>query len=218
MGRHTAISKLRGSRSFRRRPGQKSPRSITLIVCEGETEQEYFEAARVHYELATTEVVIAEDTIGAAPISVVQSAEVKCAQPGGYDKVFCVFDRDGHESFDRARERIRTLAGRKRNALPIQEAISIPCFELWILLHFERTDAPFERCTDVIRKIRDSHVPAYAKADAAVARQLMVRLDTAIGNSKWLEDRAVNNNYNPYSSVFRVLQHLAVAANQEEDS
>jgi hypothetical protein len=28
-----------------------APHSITLIICEGETEQEYFEAARIHYHL-----------------------------------------------------------------------------------------------------------------------------------------------------------------------
>jgi hypothetical protein len=53
MVRRMPISKLRDSGSFRRTAGQKPPRSITLIVCEGETEQEYFEAARIKYGLTT---------------------------------------------------------------------------------------------------------------------------------------------------------------------
>ena len=69
------ISKLRGSKTFRRRPGQKPPRSITLIVCEGETEQEYFEVARIHYGLTNAEVIVAENAVGSAPISVVECAE-----------------------------------------------------------------------------------------------------------------------------------------------
>lgn len=56
------ISKLRGRESFRRRPGRKLPRSITLIVCEGETEQEYFDVVRIHYGLTNAEVVIADNT------------------------------------------------------------------------------------------------------------------------------------------------------------
>ena len=122
MVRRMPISKLRDSGSFRRTAGQKPPRSITLIVCEGETEQEYFEAARIKYGLTTAEIVLAENTKGAAPISVVACAEAKCAERGGYDRIFCVFDRNGHESFDRARTRIATLAGRKNKPLPVLEA------------------------------------------------------------------------------------------------
>jgi hypothetical protein len=140
MARRMPISKLRDRGSFRRTAGQKPPRSITLIVCEGETEQEYFEAARLKYGLTTAEIVLAENTKGAAPISVVACAEEKCAERGGYDQIYCVFDRDGHESFDRARARIATLAGRKNKPLPVRDAISIPCFEFWVLLHHERTD------------------------------------------------------------------------------
>ncbi|RCN58768.1 RloB domain-containing protein [Acidiferrobacter thiooxydans] len=108
-------------RSFRRRPGHKAPRSITLIVCEGETEQEYFKALRMHYGLTTAEIVIAEDTKGSTPISVVNYAEEKAREPGGYDRIYCVFDRDHHESFERAREKIRDLASRQKRPLPIKQ-------------------------------------------------------------------------------------------------
>ncbi|MBI4493238.1 MAG: RloB domain-containing protein [Chloroflexi bacterium] len=103
MARRTPISKLRGSESFRRTPGRKRPRSITLIVCEGETEQAYFEAARIHYGLTTAEVILAENTKGPAPISVVKCAEEKCGERGGYDRVFCIFDRDGSAARNRGR-------------------------------------------------------------------------------------------------------------------
>ena len=211
------ISKLRGTKELQRKPGQKPPRSITLIVCEGETEQEYFKAVRIHYRLTRAEVVVAENTKGSAPISVVEYAEKKCAQPGGYDRVYCVFDRDEHESFERARDRIRGLTGRKRKPLPIEEAISIPCFEFWVLLHYERTDAPFHRCDDVKDRVRQ-HIPNYEKADAPTARQLMARLDTAIASAVSLEARATGNNYNPYTSVHRVIQHLAAVARSGTDT
>lgn len=205
------ISKLRGRESFRRRPGRKPPRSITLIVCEGETEQEYFGAARVRYGLTTAEIVLADNTKGPAPISVVECAEEKGGERGGYDKIYCVFDRDGHESFDRAREKIRGLAGRKKKPLPIEEAVSIPCFEVWVLLHFERRDAPFERCADAIDRVR-SHMPGYEKANSAIAKQLVASVEAAIENADWLEARAANNDYNPYTSVHRVLRHFASVA------
>ncbi|MCG3135900.1 MAG: hypothetical protein HMLKMBBP_03676 [Planctomycetes bacterium] len=214
MVRRTPLSKLRGSGSFRRTAGQKPPRSISLIVCEGETEQEYFEAARIKYGLTTAEIILADNTIGPAPISVVECAEGKCAERGGYDKVFCVFDRDGHESFERARKKIKTLADRKKKPLAIREAISIPCFEFWVLLHHERTDAPFTKCADVIDRVRN-HMPGYEKADAAIAKQLMARVEDALGNADWIEGRAENNGYNPYTSVHHVLRHFAQVSNQK---
>ncbi len=214
MARRIPISNLRGSGSFRRRAGHKPPRSITLIVCEGETEQEYFEATRIRYGLTTAEIIVAENTKGSAPISVVECAEEKCGEQGGYDRIYCVFDRDGHESFDRARVRIKALSGRKKKPLPIQEAISIPCFELWVLLHFERTDAPFNRCSDVTQRIREHYMPGYEKADAVIAKQLMTKLNNAIGNAGWLEERAVNNDYNPYTSVHQILRHFETVSGQ----
>lgn len=207
------ISPLREQRSLLRRGRQKPPRFITLIVCEGETEQIYFEAARIKYGLTTAEIILADNTVGPAPISVVQCAEGKCAERGGYDQVFCVFDRDGHESFDRARKRIKTLADRKKNPLPIKEAISVPCFEFWVLLHFERTDAPFEKCAAVIQRIRDQHHLAdYEKANAAVPGKLMAKVEDALGNAAWVEGCAENNAYNPYTSVHHVLKHFAAVA------
>ena len=158
---------------------------------------------------------MAENTVGSAPISVVQCAEKKCAERGGYEKVYCVMDRDGHESFDQARATIKALAGRTRKPLPIEEAVSIPCFEVWVLLHFERADPPFNRCIDVIQRIRDNHMPGYEKANRAVIKQLMQKIDEAISNAQWLETRAANNNHNPFTSIHKVVQHFIDVAGKD---
>ncbi|MBI3774435.1 MAG: RloB domain-containing protein [Gammaproteobacteria bacterium] len=184
-------------------------------MCEGETESEYFAAARVRYGLTTAEVVLAENTEGSAPTSVVKCAEKRSAEPGSYDKIFCVFDRDGHQSYVQAREKIKALAGRRNKPLPIAEAISVPCFEAWVLLHFERTDAAFGSCDDVTRRIRERHMTNYQKADAETAGRLMNNVDAAIANADWLEQRAAHNNYNPYTSVHHVLRHFESVAAQE---
>lgn len=202
------ISTIRGRSQFRRRPGQREPRSITLIVCEGETEEAYFEAARVHFNLTTAEVVVADNTKGVAPISVVLCAEERAAEQGGYDAIYCVFDRDGHESFERARAKIKGLAGRSRNPLNIREAISVPCFELWVLLHFERTDRPFQNCAAVVARIRSQHLEGYQKADGDVAKLLMARVETALANARWLAGRAAIEDGNPSTSVHALVQQL----------
>ena len=202
------ISAVRPRSALQRRPGQRAPRSITLIVCEGETEQAYFEAARTHFDLTTAEVVIADNTRGSAPISVVSCAEERAREQGGYDMIFCVFDRDGHESYGRAREKIRGLAARARHRLNIQEAISVPCFEFWVLLHFERTDRPFTNCDEVVTRIRREHLDGYQKADDNIAKDLMSRVDSALANARWLAQRTAIEHENPSTSVHSILEHL----------
>jgi hypothetical protein len=177
-------------------------------VCEGKTEEAYFEAARVHFNLTTAEVVVADNTKGAAPISVVECAEERAAEQGGYDTIFCVFDRDGHESFDRARSKIEGFASRSRNRLNIHEAISVPCFELWVLLHFERTDRTFQNCAALVVRIRNLHLEDYQKADDEVAKQLLARVETALANARWLAGRTEIVDGNPSTSVDVLIHHL----------
>ncbi len=188
------------------------PRSNTLIVCEGETERLYFRAARDHFRLTTAEIRVADDSGGSAPISVVEAAEEIVGKQGPYDRVFCVFDRNGHESFDRARDRIKHLAGRARSALPIAEAISVPCFEFWVLLHFERSERAFGRCAEVVQYIRARHEAEYEKADDAICRNLMAQLDQAVANAAWVASRAQETNFNPFTSAHAVVEHMRLVA------
>jgi hypothetical protein len=201
------ISPLRRGQSFRRRPGDRQPRSVTLIACEGETERRYFQSVRAHFKLTNAEVVVADSATESAPISVVKYAESRAREQGGYDRIFCVFDRNGHESFDRARMRIRQIAKRSRNSLPIYEAVSVPCYEIWILLHFEKTDAPFLNCDQVVSRVHQ-YIPGYSKSDPHVPAQLLPRIDAAIANAGWLRDRQGLADENPSTAIHIVVQHL----------
>lgn len=206
------ISRVRRRGQLRRQPGNRKPRSITLIVCEGETEQEYFDQIRRQLRLLTTEVVIPRDQGGLAPTSIVDYAEARGREQGGYDHIFCIYDRDDPANFARARAKLRTLASRSRNRLPIREIASVPCFEVWILLHFEQTDAPFNACDNVIQRVRQ-HMPEYKKADRDCVRQLLPLLETAHTNARWLASRVGIADENSSTAVHVVIEHLrAVSA------
>lgn len=215
MASRKPLSRPRTKEHLRRRPGDRPPRSITLVVCEGETERIYFDIAREKFRLTTAEIQIPKNTEGSAPISVVNHALQKYAEPGSYDRIFCVFDRNGHESFHKARELIRSRANRPRTPVPIAEAVSIPCFEIWILLHFTQTDAPFVNCKEVIERIQRDYIDQYQKTDRSNAITLMGTIDAAIANADWLEQRAPDNNHNPYTSVHAVLKHFSDVASNE---
>jgi hypothetical protein len=87
---------------------------------------------------------------------------------------------------------------------------------VWVLRHYEQTDSPFPNCAAVVQRIRNNHVPGYQKADGAFARALLGRLAPAMANAQWLEGRAQQNNYNPFTAVHVLIRHLADVGEQEQ--
>ena len=74
----------------------------------------------------------------------------------------------------------------------ISVALSVICFENWVLLYFERTNRFFRKCDDVIRYIKDQHFNTYAKnTNCYVA--LRSKIENAIENAKWLMKQNKND-------------------------
>ncbi|ELS40696.1 RloB family protein [Pseudomonas syringae] len=185
-----------------------------LIVCEGgKTEPLYFTEVKDHYEIDTANIRISGDC-GTAPISVVYhgealySQELRCGEP--FDKVFCVFDRDQHESFDEAITRIQAL----KPAGVFHAIYSVPCFEFWLLLHFRYTSAPFladGRLSSgalVLRELKN-YLPDYSKGDRNLFSSLFNQIGTANGYAERLEIESRNNNSkNPYTNIHELVNYL----------
>lgn len=138
----------RRKRSLERKPGNRSGRRV-LIVCEGKSERRYFEGLK---RLLRNPGVLVElvDDAGSAPISVVDRALEERhrarREREPYDSVWCVFDLDQHESFYRSVDKARA------NSLNL--AISVICFEFWILLHYTNTSRPFPNCDSVLKELQ----------------------------------------------------------------
>ncbi len=73
-----------------------------------------------------------------------------------YDQVWCVFDRDEHPKFAEA------IKFAEDHGLDL--AVSNPCVELWLLLHFR--DNPGAQHRDDIARMLRKYVPAYDKSVA----------------------------------------------------
>jgi hypothetical protein len=141
------VSKRRlDDRDIRRRGSTRPPKRRILIVCEGrETEPGYFRALR--QELRNPRVEIQIETKGASvgavrkAIRMKETAEADATRQRDenlrWDQVWNVFDVDEHPRIDEARK----LA----EAHGIALAISNPCFELWLLLHFQDQRSHIER-------------------------------------------------------------------------
>ena len=180
------------------------------MVCEGEyTEPRYFAALRDHLRLNT---LVVKPTKGVDPRTLVNMAskEAQREKRNGeqFDLVYCVFDRDSHPQFDQASETAR--------ARKFKLARSWPCFEFWLLLHFEYARAPYTRkgsaspCDACIRDLRQ-HLPAYRKGDQTTFDDLWHLLQAAIANGRRAaEDAAATGENNPSTEVHELVAHLQV--------
>lgn len=150
-------------RALTRRAPTRDPLPIVLIVCEGEvTEPQYLNAfRRVH---GANTVRIRVEAPGGDPRALVERAielqdaaerEARRARDVNlrFDEVWCVFDVDQHQRLEEAL-RVAEHGG-------VHVAVSNPCFELWVLLHFVGQTAHLspKQARDRLRK----HLPGYDK-------------------------------------------------------
>jgi hypothetical protein len=105
-----------------------------LVLCEDlKSGKIYLEDAAVHFRTnARIEIAYCGVT---HPLGIVEEA---IRRQRDFDNVFCVIDRDAHESFDAA---LLTVGAHKK----IRVIPSYPCFEFWLLLHYGYTRKPFHR-------------------------------------------------------------------------
>ncbi|MEZ5690164.1 MAG: RloB family protein [Rickettsiales bacterium] len=179
----------KAKRKFARKPPTKSPRDRILIVCEGEkTEPHYFEELCRDLNLSiNTEVKIFGKECGSAPSSVydytIQELEkdLKDTRYDNYDIAYCVFDKDNHD--DNGGKYRQTLDKIKKNKkFKIIAANSVPCFEFWVLLHFESTTSQFKNSTEVTKRIK-THWKEYSKEKTKdLYAKLKDKTDMAIKN------------------------------------
>lgn len=186
-----------------------------LIVCEDEKSSKmYFESFKRDEKLkrqlssVDIEVVHPKDH---SPVGLVKEAKLKKKKAkrdrNSYDEVWIVLDKDGHANLDQA------LITARDNKISV--ALSIMCFEYWILLHFERTRKPFTKCDDIIGYIRKKHFEKYEKNINAFTL-LQDKIDTALDHADWLMkqnqndlDRGVKiNDLSAYTDVHILVQKL----------
>lgn len=159
--------RARSSRDNKRKPPSREPNIRILIVCEGsKTEPHYFEAIRLKNRLSAIQVKVLPNTNGTSPRQVVDGACIIFEEHDKkFDHIYAVFDRDDHTTYRDALNRALELNNKLKNdfkkKIPFSFIVSVPCFELWLLLHFEDMFEHHHR--DVIYKKLKTHLPNYEK-------------------------------------------------------
>jgi hypothetical protein len=216
MGRDNQPKHRQAARDLRRRAATRGPIDRLLIVCEGEkTEPQYLDEIRVEYRLQTANVQILPSDFGTDPLSVVNYAERlflkgdshRGIAPHGFDRVTTVFDRDDHATFEAAIAKVRGLDGAYRNdekrAVPFDAAVSVPCFELWLLLHFRDVQQTMQR-GEVIQQLA-TYLDGYSKGQKQLWQRTKPNLEAAVHRAKAIRPNGVAG---PYTDVDALVERL----------
>jgi hypothetical protein len=157
-----------------------------LILCEGETEENYFkglisqEKYRRKFQSIDVNIHKPKDH---SPFGMVKRAKemirIAKQERNAYNFVWVLFDRDGHanipDAFDLAR---------KTNPV-INIAYTKPCFEFFVILHFCKTTKSYSKCDKVISDIKKKWLPDYEKASNIFKILLPVK-DAGMDNGDWV--------------------------------
>ena len=166
--------KIRQRAQLERKQTQRASYDRVLIVSEGsKTEPLYFKEIKKAHRLQTANVEVHPSALGTEPIQIVQYAKKlfeagdphKRVRARAFERVFAIFDRDDHKSYFDALMLAESLDGKLRNdakqPVEFKAIASVPCFELWLLLHYEDIRHPVHR-DEVLTRLKQ-HIPSYDK-------------------------------------------------------
>ncbi|MBZ7957902.1 RloB family protein [Campylobacter sp. LH-2024] len=176
------------NQKLRDRKPKRQENEVILIVCEGEkTEKNYLNQLKDFFRLGNVSINIISSK-NPSPLQVVKFAKEKSKEKS-YDKIYCVFDKDTHSTFNEAKQKCKNSK--------FEAIISNPCFEFWILLHFTYTTKSFATnspCTELINTCLKEYLKDYAK-NYNFANIIQQKLETAIEYAQKANKEAEKNNY-----------------------
>lgn len=192
--------------TLRRRPAHRDPLPPVLVVCGAmNTEPAYLKGllASVDNRAVAVKIKIcAQD-----PVSVVRHTVAERDKAGDhYHQAWCVLDVDEFAHLDEA---LRLAADEG-----VEVALSNPCFELWLLLHFRDHRAAVTGYAQAKKHLSDHH-PNYSKA----AREFdfgryRVGWPEAVERARKLAKKGEEAKMNPSSSMWRLVQQIVPADRQ----
>jgi len=133
-----------GGRPLKRRVATRKPRKTFLVFCEGKrTEPEYLNALKRQpsvRDVAAVDLRVVTGHGRSAPRALaavaVDARSRAIDEDAEIDEFWCVFDVEWPENHPGLQDAIEEA---RRNS--VQVAVSNPCFELWLILHFRDQSA-----------------------------------------------------------------------------
>lgn len=209
--------KAKSVKQLARKKSKRAPYDKVLIVCEGtKTEPYYFTDARNHHKINTLNIII--EGTGKDPLTLVQRAkqlyqeQERLGDP--YDRVYCVFDKDEHTTYQQAIDLIKKATPKAKWFV----VTSVPCFEYWLLLHFNYTTQPYYPVTGlsaskaVVNELK-KYIPNYEKGASDIYSLLIDQVEIAINHAQGAgKDVARNATDNPSTLVHKLVEYIRTLA------
>lgn len=172
-------------------------RKIALVICEGETEENYINLLRQWYK-SPVRIVAHIDGTRVTPKLV--ENRVREVRISARDKVsaFLMYDMD----VPVINERLM-----KCNATPL---LSNPCFELWLLLHAKGQKSPID--TETVAKELNRSAPVwknYSKSSFTETEKSFLKAHTEIATER---AKALKEFQNPSTGIYKLVEMLKATA------
>ena len=191
---------------LRRAKPKRKPKPLVVLFCEGEiTEPTYLACINRHWG---NHVALDFRECGTDPKGIVNAAvkvkkhskRLKKSDPNEeIEAIWCVFDRDQHLLVPEA------LQQADANDIPV--AFSDPCFELWLLLHFQDQTAHLERAE--ASRLCKLYMPDYRKQpDMELLLPLLPEAERRAAALCNRQDTAEMNRSNPWTEVHRLIESM----------
>ncbi len=193
----------------RRETGRRDHRRVIRVLTEGAvTEVAYLvqwarRSSNTHLDFAES---------GMAPLSLVQRAREHqranqrrgSRQRGDFDEIWCIFDVDQHPNLNQAITEARQSG--------IRVALSNPCFELWLILHYRDQTAAIDR-RQVQRLAADRGITDSKRLNPGAIDTLVARYPDAKIRAEALRERHLADgsgpNANPSTNVWELIDRLS---------
>ena len=188
-----------------RKSYKKRGTKLICIFCEGKTEENYFRQLIALERIKGANVKVLNprktDSLGLVKEAISFKNSKNFSKN---DEIFCIFDIDDSSIKD-----IKgTIDLSKKHKIKL--IISNPCFEYWILCHFEKYSSPISgreitsRLKKKFRGYKKGHVDLYysirGKTNNAIKNIKSVKKD--LGKKK------IRKNQNPSTDIHEFLQYL----------
>lgn len=185
-----------------RRTGGRTQRDRLLVVCGAKvTEKDYLQGLKQAERNPAVSVKLVEHPRSPSQV-VAYAAGIRRQAPEDYDQVWCVLDVDEFPDVAAA------VAEAARQDIAV--ALSNPCFELWLLLHFADHRAFVRTFGELVPRLKD-FVPRYDKSRIDF-RHFRGGWRDAVRRAQRLAREGTEQDTNPSTGVWR----LALAIGRSE--
>ena len=178
-----------------------------LILCEGKTEENYFNAMKEDFGLPKTISVSVFQSNKTDCKGIVEDA-IKRAKKDSVEIIFVVFDHDNQSNRKEAFELADTKC--------VKIYFSSICFEIWYFYHFKNSTKNFSSEAELEIELKKCNgFENYTKVDFKHYFTLKDKLEYAKVNAKSIRKSVINDNddvkvydLNPHTNIDELVEYL----------